>query len=153
VLGRDSPPVYVVKPPKSGEPRTVAMSAGLAEAMGGWRERAIDRLGQDPAFWCWPARTGPGPSAEKSPYQALRRIQEDAGLVDGEGKPLISLHQLRHTCASLQLEHGVSMIAVSHHLGHASPQVTSTVYAHLALPDSSAQPGFFSEARAYGPSK
>jgi integrase len=124
-------PTYVVKPPKTGEPRVVAMSAGLAEAMAAWREQAIDRLGHDPTSWCWPARQGGGPSAEKTPYQALRRIQEDAGLVDAQGKPLISLHQLRHTCASLQLEDGVSMIAVSHHLGHASPQVTSTVYAHL----------------------
>lgn len=41
------------------------------------------------------------------------------------------MHVLRHTCASLWLEHGVSIKAVSEYLGHADPGFTSRVYTHV----------------------
>ncbi len=40
------------------------------------------------------------------------------------------LHDLRHCCASYMLERGAPIPEVSQHLGHSSPQVTMTVYAH-----------------------
>jgi integrase len=41
------------------------------------------------------------------------------------------MHALRHTCASLWLEHGVSIKAVSEYLGHADPGFTLRVYTHV----------------------
>jgi integrase len=41
------------------------------------------------------------------------------------------MHVLRHTCASLWLEHGVSIKAVSEYLGHADPGFTLRVYTHV----------------------
>lgn len=41
------------------------------------------------------------------------------------------MHALRHACASLWLEHGVSIRAVSDYLGHADPGFTLRVYTHV----------------------
>ena len=44
-----------------------------------------------------------------------------------------SLHELRHTCASLLLASGVSIDEVSHHLGHSSTEITSLFYSHSLI--------------------
>ncbi|MHB8519070.1 MAG: site-specific integrase [Acidimicrobiales bacterium] len=44
-----------------------------------------------------------------------------------------SLHELRHTCASLLLASGVSIDEVSHHLGHSSVEITSLFYSHSLI--------------------
>lgn len=41
------------------------------------------------------------------------------------------MHVLRHTCASMWLEGGVSIKAVSEYLGHADPGFTLRVYTHV----------------------
>jgi integrase len=41
------------------------------------------------------------------------------------------LHDLRHTSASLMLNHDIPVIIVSHRLGHARASITSDVYGHL----------------------
>jgi integrase len=52
----------------------------------------------------------------------FRRLAKEAGL------PLIRLHNLRHTSASLALAAGVPMKAVSARLGHSSESITSALY-------------------------
>jgi len=47
------------------------------------------------------------------------------------GLPEITLHDLRHTHASLLLKAGVPVKVVSERLGHASPAFTMTVYQHV----------------------
>jgi integrase len=44
--------------------------------------------------------------------------------------PTIRFHDLRHTAASLLLADGVPLVTVSKILGHASPAITATIYAH-----------------------
>ena len=53
------------------------------------------------------------------------RILEQAGL------PKLRFHDLRHTAASLLLNHNVPVIVVSNMLGHSKPSVTLDVYGHL----------------------
>ena len=55
-------------------------------------------------------------------YKALLR---DTGL------PEIRFHDLRHTAASLMLNHGIPVIIVSRRLGHARPSITLDIYGHL----------------------
>lgn len=50
------------------------------------------------------------------------------------GLPRINFHQLRHTAASLALANGVPIPQVTRLLGHTSPAVTMSIYAH-AIPD------------------
>jgi integrase len=48
--------------------------------------------------------------------------------------PVIRFHDLRHTFASHLLDLGENVVYVSKQLGHASPVVTLTIYAHLINP-------------------
>jgi len=57
------------------------------------------------------------------------------------GLPEITLHDLRHTHATLLLKAGVPVKVVSERLGHASPAFTMTVYQHVI-------PGMQAEAAA-----
>ncbi|MFC6697155.1 tyrosine-type recombinase/integrase [Nocardioides daphniae] len=57
-----------------------------------------------------------------------RPAQQAVGLVAERDN---GMHALRHTCASLWLEHGVSIKAVSEYLGHADPGFTLRVYTHV----------------------
>ena len=45
--------------------------------------------------------------------------------------PDIRLHDLRHSCATLLIEQGVNITAVSRILGHSRPSVTLDFYGHL----------------------
>jgi integrase len=47
------------------------------------------------------------------------------------GLPRIRFHDLRHTAASLMLNHGIPVIVVSKILGHAKPSTTMDIYGHL----------------------
>lgn len=51
--------------------------------------------------------------------------------------PAIRFHDLRHTAATLMLADGVPLVTVSKILGHSSPAITATIYAH-ALDDQKA---------------
>jgi integrase len=45
--------------------------------------------------------------------------------------PVIRLHDLRHTWATLALQNGVDVKVVSERLGHSSPVITWTIYQHV----------------------
>ena len=45
--------------------------------------------------------------------------------------PAVSFHALRHTHASMLIASGVDILTVSRRLGHSSPTITLSVYAHL----------------------
>ncbi|MFB9980136.1 tyrosine-type recombinase/integrase [Mesorhizobium kowhaii] len=45
--------------------------------------------------------------------------------------PKVRFHDLRHTHASALIASGIDVVAISRRLGHASPVVTLSVYAHL----------------------
>jgi integrase len=51
--------------------------------------------------------------------------------LDRDGKPKLRTHDLRHSFASLLIAHGASVVFVASQLGHSSPSVTLSVYAHL----------------------
>jgi integrase len=59
---------------------------------------------------------------------AFRAAVKRAGL-GGQGR--LSLHSLRHGFASLLIAEGLDVVFVSRQLGHANPNVTLSVYAHL----------------------
>ncbi len=45
--------------------------------------------------------------------------------------PAVSFHALRHSHASALIASGIDALTVSRRIGHASPVVTLSVYAHL----------------------
>jgi integrase len=54
--------------------------------------------------------------------------------------PRIRLHDTRHTAASLMLAEGTLVKVVSEMLGHASPTITLSIYAHV-MPGMAEQAG------------
>lgn len=50
------------------------------------------------------------------------------------GLKKIRIHDLRHSCASLLISKGVSIVGVSHQLGHSNIEQTLNTYSHL-MPD------------------
>jgi integrase len=53
------------------------------------------------------------------------------------GMPEVTFHALRHTHASQLIAQGVDIVTISKRLGHANPNVTLAVYAHLFATDDS----------------
>jgi integrase len=58
-------------------------------------------------------------------------LRDYKNLLRKAGLPEIRFHDLRHTAASLMLNHGVPVIVVSRRLGHSKPSITLDVYGHL----------------------
>ena len=52
-------------------------------------------------------------------------------LLKTSGLPKIRFHDLKHTAASLMLNHGIPVLIVSKRLGHSKPSITIDVYGHL----------------------
>jgi integrase len=59
--------------------------------------------------------------------RGLERAFEHATIVE----PRPRFHDLRHTAASLLIAEGLNVVYVSRQLGHASPDITLRLYAHL----------------------
>ena len=112
---------------KGKRARRVAISSEFAAWLRVWKTASG---GERAAGHVWPGQDG-GPMSAHSPNHSLTRVLRRAGLVDKCGVPLVRPHGLRHTAASLMLAAGVPLIVVSRQLGHANPNVTAQVYAHL----------------------
>ena len=55
----------------------------------------------------------------------FNRVLAEAGLAH------IRFHDLRHTAASLMMNHKVPILVASRRLGHSKPSVTLDIYSHL----------------------
>jgi integrase len=51
------------------------------------------------------------------------------------GMPEVTYHALRHTHASQLIDAGVDIVTISKRLGHAKPDITLRIYAHLFRKD------------------
>jgi integrase len=126
--------------PKSKEgKRAVPIPAALRDYLVDARLRA----GDDPA-----ARVFAGPSAVRSAIDRARARWADAGL------DAITLHECRHTYASLMIAAGVNAKALSTFMGHANISITLDRYGHL-MPGSEAEAAglldaYLDRARAAG---
>ena len=115
---------------KGGRARRVAFSRVFAERLADWYAESVVEGGADATGYVWPGRDG-GPMHDGSLGQAVERASERAGLVDGEGRALVSPHRLRHSAASVMLAQRVPLTVVAAQLGHADPAITARIYAHL----------------------
>jgi integrase len=106
-----------VYPPKtSSSRRTIRLPEIALEVL---------RRNQRDQGWVFPT-SGNKPLAAHNFHKCYwKRTLREARLPD------ITFHQLRHTSASLLLNSGVPVIAVSKYLGHADSGVTMRTYAHL----------------------
>jgi len=119
---------------KGREARTVPIGEPLTKVLGDWYAVSVIEGGAAADGCVWPGKDGGATSAD-TPSQATERALVRAGLVDGQGVPLVTLHGLRHGCGSLMLVVGTPLIAVSRFLGHANVQITAEVYSHMVSSD------------------
>src|SRR5688500_4374513 len=71
------------------------------------------------------------PSSAGTPRTASNIRRDFRKLLKASGLPKIRFHDLRHTAASLILNHGIPVLIVSNRLGHSKPSITIDVYGHL----------------------
>jgi len=93
-------------------------------------ERALEALrrhaGQRKEGYLLQTRNGTPVAAENFWYCGWKPVLRAAGLDES-----LTFHQLRHGAASLLLNQNVPIPVVSKYLGHASPNITMRVYAHV----------------------
>jgi integrase len=65
------------------------------------------------------------PMDQHNLYHAFKEFITSIGL------PIIRFHDLRHTAATLMLNHGIAPIIVSKRLGHSKVSITLDIYGHL----------------------
>jgi integrase len=71
------------------------------------------------------------PSSVGTPMTASNIRRDFRKLLKASGLPKIRFHDLRHTAASLMLNHGIPVLIVSKRLSHSKPSITIDIYGHL----------------------
>ena len=133
---------YVIGSVKGGRPRIVSFDRTCTSILDDWRKVLPGLLAgggdnvtplfglraHDPLFPSLPGRA----ATQSGLHAAFLRVQKrfrDAHR--DRDLPRLTVHELRHTHASLLFEAGQSVKVVQERLGHASAQVTLNTYAHL----------------------
>ncbi|MDV7174993.1 site-specific integrase [Gordonia amicalis] len=111
--------VHEVGSPKSGQPRSVPFPEFLAFEL----RILVDGLAPDALLFSNPR----GGYLKRS----VSRTGWFAAAVDQSGVPSITVHDLRHTAASLAVSAGVHVKALQRMLGHESAAMTLDVYSDL----------------------
>ncbi len=119
-----------IKPPKTRHGhRTISLPAGVVETMRAHRRhQAEQRLllglgrpgGEDNVFTL----------LDGSPYPPDKLSRDWGNVVRDRKLPRVMFHALRHSHASALIAAGLDVVTVSKRLGHGSPAITLTVYAH-----------------------
>jgi integrase len=122
---------------KSGKPRVVDLDAATVAVLRAHRKQRGSmalQLARDDALVL-----GDQEGRHLHPERFTRTFGAEVArcrkALGGSAVPVIRLHDLRHTHATLLLLAGVPVHVVSERLGHASPVITMQVYAHV-LPGS-----------------
>ncbi|RPI33834.1 MAG: site-specific integrase [Chloroflexota bacterium] len=70
-------------------------------------------------------------SKKGTPVENSNMLKDFKAILKKAGLEAIRFHDLRHTAASLMLNHGIPVIVVSRILGHSKPSITLDIYGHL----------------------
>jgi integrase len=118
---------------KSGKPRVIDLDAATVAVIKAHRKARgalALRLARDDALVF-----GDLERTHRNPEHVSRQFARDVAryreALGADALPMIRLHDLRHTHATILLLAGVPVHVVSQRLGHASPVVTLSVYAHV----------------------
>ena len=132
-------------PKNESSRRTITLSVQTVAALRDlWKQQAETRLRlgarlpQDALVFPLDIDAPSEPLRPRQVSKSFRRIARRAGF---EG---FRFHDLRHCCASHMLAAGRSVPEVSRHLGHSTPAVTMSIYAH-AIPRADGGAGLLDE--------
>jgi integrase len=120
--------MHVSKGKSNAAARTVPLPADAMRALGDHRRRQLEermKLGPDWTETPYVFTTGRGtPLWPTNVSERVKKLLAEAGL------PVVHLHALRHTAASLLLAGGVDIKTVQRIIGHASAKMTLDTYGH-----------------------
>jgi integrase len=125
------------KPPKSrAGVRDVTMPDEVVEALREYRKSALElrlqlgagRLPDDALLFA---------DIDGKPRSLYAASQAWRGFAESIGMPGVTYHSLRHAHASQLIDAGVDIVTISKRLGHAKPDITLRIYAHLFKKDDS----------------
>jgi integrase len=121
------------EPKTRNSKRVLGLPAVLVEILGRWRiEQAREALAAGPSWgaphWRDETLIFTTPTGEPVSPDTWARALSQLGAAAGIGH--VRSHQLRHSAASMMIEAGLPVSAVSETLGHANSAITLTVYAH-----------------------
>lgn len=124
-----------VKAPKSGKARSFKISAGTLVILRDWRRLLASRdisLVRGSA-WMFPM---PGHwERHRNPQSASTmftfRVGRAREALGADKLPVIHLHEVRHSVATILIEQGVNVKVVADRLGHASVSITLDIYTHV----------------------
>lgn len=115
---------YAVTTPKNrSSVRDVAIPQSLADDLAAWHD-SLDK--RDDNLFVF---GGEDPFTDRTIDRRL------ADWCAQSGVKKIRLHDFRHSCASLLIASGVSIVAVSRHLGHTNIEQTLNTYSHMMPSD------------------
>lgn len=119
---KDAP--YAVTTPKNNASiRDVSIPQTLADDLRAWRD-GMDE--QDDGKFIF---GGDDPFTDRSTDRRFAEWCKQSGVKK------IRLHDFRHSCASVLIASGVSIVAVSRHLGHSNIEQTLNTYSHMMPSD------------------
>lgn len=127
----------ITKTTKTGATREIAVPELICKMARQWQiEQLRQQLmigskweGEDFVFTQWNGRQ----MGLETPYHAFQRIIKNYNENRKEGEPelpVIPLHGLRHTAATLLISQKVDIRTVSGRLGHANASTTLNIYSH-----------------------
>lgn len=131
------------KPPKSkAGTRTISLPTSVVDVLKAHRKRQLElrlslglgKPGREALVFCNPDGEPIAPSRVSGAWRdAINRLRKPANedVAPTVDSPKVRFHDLRHTHASALIAGGLDVVAISRRLGHASPVVTLSVYAHL----------------------
>ncbi len=109
--------------------RVVAMSASCVRVLRGHKERQDTE--RDAAGRTWTDHDLVFASARGTPLEPRNVTRQFDALCRRAGLRRIRFHDLRHTCATLLYEQGVTIDNIQNVLGHSSPTITKMIYVEV----------------------
>lgn len=128
-----------VEPKTRSGRRAIKLGEGVLQALREHLER--QQKEQDVGGERWVDYDLIFPSKSGTPLDPSNLRLDFARVLQRGGLPKIRFHDLRHTAASLMLNHGIPVIVVSKILGHSKTSITMDIYGHLSneMQDEAAQ--------------
>lgn len=117
-------------PPKTrAGRRMVPVGPGALDALR--RQKARQDLERAAAGKRWQENGLVFASTVGTPMDAHNLRKDFLAVLQAAGLPEVRFHDLRHSAASLMLNHNIPVLVVSKILGHANPSITLNTYGHL----------------------
>lgn len=114
---------------KTGRDRRIALAPGIVAALITWRQRQAEFLQEAPRRQMRPFVFSERADGSMPAYTVLRKRHEHA--IQRAHVPRITLHELRHTFATIAIETGaLNPLVASLVLGHSNVRMTLDTYTH-----------------------